>query len=210
MSKKLYVSFILDETGSMGSVKSQTIAGFNEYVETLKAEPNATDIRFALTKFNSDKVDVVYDGVKLSKVDPLTDESYRPSAMTPLYDAIGLTIKALESKFTGKKKQAALVVIQTDGMENYSKEFTSRNIFDMIDEKKKAGWTFVFLGADQDAWIAGQLLGLDRGNVMSYASTQTQGTFQTMARATSYYSQTHGAQTGTLFDDAAMGSTSKR
>lgn len=68
MTKKLHVSFILDETGSMMSVKGQTISGFNEYLDTLKSEKNSGNIRFTLTQFNSDKVQVVCDGVKLAKV----------------------------------------------------------------------------------------------------------------------------------------------
>lgn len=206
---KLFVSFVLDETGSMSSVKSQTIAGFNEYLETLKSDDNAKDIRFALTKFNSERVNVIYDGVKLDKVEKLTDETYRPAALTPLYDAIGQTVRALETKLNGKKKQKALVVIQTDGEENHSKEFDSKGIFALIDEKKKAGWTFVFLGADQDAWLTGQKLGLDQGNVISYASAQTQKTFQRAAVATSYYSQTGGMQSRNLFEEAENSTATK-
>jgi len=202
MSKKMFVSFTLDETGSMQSVKSQTIDGFNEYLATLKADKNANDIRFALTKFNSDKVDVVYDGVGLDKVENLTDKTYQPASLTPLYDAIGLTIKALETKLNSKKQQKVLVVIQTDGQENHSKEFDSVGIFALIDEKKKAGWTFVFLGADQDAWITGQKLGLDMGNVVSYNSAQTKGVFHRAAVATSYYSRTSGAQSSNIFSEA--------
>lgn len=202
MSKKLFISFVLDETGSMQMVKSQTIDGFNEYIKTLKADKNAGNIRFGLTKFNSEKVDIVYDGVKLDKVDSLNDETYQPAALTPLYDAIGQTIRALEAKLDGKKKQTALVVIQTDGQENHSKEFSQAGIFALIDEKKKVGWTFVFLGADQDAWLAGQKLGLDAGNVVSYNSAQTKRAFNRVANATSYYSTTGGTQSRSLFQEA--------
>lgn len=203
MTKKLHVSFILDETGSMMSVKGQTISGFNEYLDTLKSEKNSGNIRFTLTQFNSDKVQVVCDGVKLAKVKPLNDESYRPLAMTPLYDAIGRTIRALEKKLDSKKKPKALVVIQTDGQENCSKEFSRQDIHDLIDEKKKAGWTFAFIGADQDAWLAGQTIGISKGNVMSYDSKQTRKAFSTVAAASVAYSRSDGIQTDCFFEKDA-------
>jgi hypothetical protein len=95
--KSLHISFILDETGSMLSIKGQTIAGFNEYLANLQAGNETKKARFTLTKFNSQKVEVVNDDVKLIDVKPLTSETYTPDHMTPLYDAIGRTIAALES-----------------------------------------------------------------------------------------------------------------
>lgn len=195
---KMFVSFILDETGSMQVVKGQTISGFNEYVRTLQAEESAGDIRFTLTTFNSARVNVVHDGVALADVRLLTEDSYCPANLTPLYDAIGRTIRALEQKVIcpGAK---ALVVIQTDGQENCSKEFTRAGIFSLIDEKKKAGWTFAFLGADQDAWLTGEALGLDKGNVMSYARADTGAAFVATARGTVSYTQSGGLQTDEFF-----------
>jgi hypothetical protein len=198
MGKKLYVSFVLDETGSMQGVKEQTISGFNEYVDTLKAEKNAKDIRFTLTKFNSEKVEMVHESVKTSKVAHLNNETYRPAALTPLYDAIGRTIRSLEKKIEGKKRKA-LVVIQTDGFENHSKEFNQKGIFDLIEEKKKEGWTFAFLGADQDAWVTGQKMGIPKGSSLSYASAQSRKAFQDVAFSTSEYLRDRGRQTDEFF-----------
>lgn len=197
MGKKMIVGFLLDETGSMQVVKTQTIDGFNEYIETIKAEDD-DDIRFTLTKFNSEKVEVVCDDVKLQKVAALTEASYQPANLTPLYDAIGRIIQSLEKKAA---KRNVLVVIQTDGQENHSREFDRAGIFSLIDEKKKAGWTFAFLGADQDAWLTGQQLGLDKGNVMSYNSTDTEKAFHTVASATISYSRSGGIQTDAFFED---------
>jgi len=198
MAKKMYVSFILDETGSMQGVKEQTISGFNEFVDTLKGEKSAKRVRFTLTKFNSHKVEIVYKGVKISKVKHLDSETYRPAGLTPLYDAIGRTIRSLERILEGKKSKA-LVVIQTDGRENNSKEFTQKGIFNLIDEKKEAGWTFAFLGADQDAWVASQRLGISKGSTKSYASSQTGKAFQDVAYSTSDYLREKGKQTDKFF-----------
>ena len=198
--KKMLVSFVLDETGSMQSVKKETICGFNEYIQTLKDEKSAGDIRFTLTKFNSGKIEVVHDSVKLEKVNPLCEESYRPANMTPLYDAIGKTIRSLEDKMDGKKA-TALVVIQTDGNENHSKEFNRDSIFNLIDEKRTAGWTFAFLGADQDAWLAGQVLGIPKGNVMSYDSAETKDAFREVAYASARHTSSGGNQTKEFFSE---------
>jgi hypothetical protein len=198
VKKKVLVSFILDETGSMEVVKQQTISGFNEYIQTLRKDKNSKDMLFTLTKFNSDKVEVVSDGVELEKVITLDSKNYKPSALTPLYDAIGATINSLEAKVKGKK-QAVLVVIQTDGEENASKEFTREKIFTLIDDKKKLGWTFAFLGADQDAWQVSSQLGIAVGNTMNYVSADTSKTLRGMATATVGYVSSGGQQTTNYF-----------
>lgn len=199
MSKKnMHVSFVLDETGSMQSVKEQTISGFNEYIETLRKDKAAKQMRFTLTKFNSDKVEIAHRAVELGEVALLNDETYQPAALTPLYDAIGRTIRVLEKEVNGK--DTALIVIQTDGQENHSKEFTRDGIFSLITEKKNAGWTFAFLGADQDAWIASQALGIDKGNTMSYAGQDTSKAFHRVATASVAYVSMDAALTRSFFD----------
>jgi hypothetical protein len=90
----------------MDAIKSETIQGFNEYIETLKNDESSRSALFALTKFNSDKIELVYDGIPLEKVEPLSDKNYHPAAITPLYDAIGKTINAL------KLRLPVLVVVQ--------------------------------------------------------------------------------------------------
>lgn len=203
-SKKILISFILDETGSMRVVKGQTISGFNEYVGTLKAADNAEDMRFTLTKFNSEKIELVHDSVPLSEVALLTRQSYQPDNLTPLYDVIGKTLNSINDD-----GHNVLFVIQTDGEENHSKEFTRQAIFDLISEKKKAGWTFVFLGADQDAWAIGMAFGLDKGNVMSYESAETTSMFRTVAASTCAYVATGGTKTARFFDDGSDTSARK-
>jgi len=200
MAKKVAVSFILDETGSMSVVKDQTISGFNEYIQTLQKDKSAKSMRFTLTKFNSEKREIVHDGVKLEDVELLTPESYQPAAVTPLYDAIGVTINAVGKKLK-KNSASPLVIIQTDGQENASKEYTREMIFDLIKEKTDAGWTFVFLGADQDAYAASATIGITMGNTLSYASSDTSETLKQAARGTVAYAAV-GHQTTTFWTDA--------
>ena len=130
------VVFILDETGSMELNKVETVQAFNTYIKELRKHKKAKDIRFTLTRFNSGKIDIYYDKVKLSKVKELTD--YLPNNMTPLYDAIGKTIAELHT-------DKCIVAILTDGEENCSREYTLLHIKALIEEKKELGWEFNFL-----------------------------------------------------------------
>jgi len=194
----LIICFILDETRSMDAIKSETIEGFNEYVETLKNDEASRSALFALTKFNSDKIELVYDGIPLGNVEPLSDENYHPVAITPLYDAIGKTINALKIK---NETSSVLVVIQTDGQENASKEFTKKMVRDIIAERQEFGWTFSFLGADIDAYTAASAIGISQGNTASYTGAKSLAAFRKAARAATGYAATGGTQTDSFFDD---------
>lgn len=171
----IHVSFVLDETGSMESYKSATISGFNEYVDGLRDK----DALFTLVTFNSMETKRRYEGVPIKEVKVLTGETYNPNAMTPLYDAIIAAIGATEDG------DSVLFIIMTDGLENASKEATRDDVFRAIEEKKKTGWSFVFLGADQDAWAVSSSIGVSAGNTVSYASAKTGETFIALCAATS-------------------------
>ena len=196
--KKLNISFILDETGSMTTIKQQTISGFNEYVDSLEKDNATKNALFTLTKFNSNRVIVVHDSVALKDVVRLNNDNYTPDMLTPLYDAIGKTISSIEKIVKGKNKQNVIVVIQTDGLENASVEYNQRSIFDKIAEKKKLGWAFVFLGANQDAWATSQMLGVSAGNTMSYSGEKTRGAFKGVTTSTLSYARSNGSQTENL------------
>jgi len=188
MAKKMLVSFVLDETGSMQSCKEQTISGFNEYISTLRAEKNAGDIRFTMVKFNSSKTELVCEAAKLGDVSELNQENYQPSATTPLYDAIGAAIRSAERVVDGKKR-SVLIAIQTDGYENASGEYDQRGIFDLIEAKKRDGWQFAFLGADQDAYAASAQIGIAVSATLSYDSANTTGAFKRFAESTTSHTR---------------------
>lgn len=198
--KTLIINFVLDETGSMEIVRDATISGFNEYVNTLKERKE--NILFTLTQFNSEKVEVVKDAVSIKEVPELTNETYYPRMNTPLYDAVARTIKATENRIIGiKGKPSVLCVIQTDGQENASKEYTRDAIFKLITEKKNDGWEFVFMGADQDAWEIGQSIGVPTASTISYDSTpdSTKDVFTATAAATMAYVGSGGKQTSAFY-----------
>lgn len=177
------VNFILDMSGSMQSVKEATISGFNEYLGNLKKDGN--DYRVNVTFFD-DLIEKPYVDAKIYDVMPIRNE-YQPRGMTALYDAICKTVS--ESRKLGNHEKA-LVVIMTDGGENSSKEYTEQD-FIRIKEKLEDGgnYTFVFLGANQDAWGVAGRWGFAKNNVARYNATKagTKFAFDNMSRSTSMY-----------------------
>lgn len=178
--KTTHVSLLLDETGSMQSCLDATISGYNEYIGSL-ARDKKNKYLFTLTKFDSTHVTTVHDGVPIKQVPELNRDTYIPGQMTPLYDAIARGIKAL-----GQKRNV-LFVILTDGMENASQEYSQRDVFKMIGKKTEAGWSFVYLGANQDAYAVGGGLGIPKGNIAKYSTRRTAETFDAISRSTQHY-----------------------
>jgi hypothetical protein len=179
----LYVTLILDETGSMQSCKAAAIAGFNQYVATLRREPAETT--FTLTLFNSGKTEIRYHAVPVSAVQDLNVETYRPRDTTPLYDAIGRTLTAARQEAPADAKK--LCVILTDGLENASREYTRKQVFDLIKESEQAGWVFLYLGADHDVWAAGESLGIAGDYIVPFAKEEIGDTFMGLSLRTAHY-----------------------
>src|SRR5262245_51099142 len=163
------VTFLLDETGSMESIKDDTIGGFNSYLGSLKAE--AAPIDFTLIKFDSRRIEKVCVAVPVSEVAELTTASYRPGATTPLIDAAYKTIKAVEKSLNGSNPKV-VVCIQTDGQENASTEHTWDELNALIKEKTGSGWQFNFLGTGIDAYDTGARMGVAAMSTMSSGRSQ--------------------------------------
>lgn len=182
------IVFLLDESNSMHSIKEQTISGFNEYVNSIKKSKDTT---LTLTKFNSAGVKVAYLNKDIKKVKEMTEDDFQPNALTPLYDAIGKTIKRLEKELEKEKEDCRVVfIIMTDGEENHSREYDKDKIKKLIDEKEN-NWTFVYLGADQDAWLEAKKFGMkSAGSTMSFASKDIGETMSKVGKATAKFMST--------------------
>ena len=177
------VIFLLDETGSMDSVRDKTISGFNEYIAILKAEGNPALVK--LMTFNTEGFNVVYDFEDIQCVADLTRESYRPRALTNLYDAIGALVHDIEDYINGTdSKPQVICTIMTDGLENSSREYTRAAAFKLITDKEKEGWAFTSLGANQDAWAVGESIGIDRRNSANYRADSPDAALRSTAEAT--------------------------
>ena len=168
---KTNVIFLLDESGSMASAASDVRGGFNTYVEKLSGDGNTYSL--SAIKFGT-TVRPLFANLPLADVPCLTTENYSPSDSTALYDAIGFALAEARKQWGTKSKPYGkdrfIVIIMTDGFENVSREFDKEQIVAKIKRREEAGnWTFVYMGADQNAWDAASTLGFAKGNVLSYA-----------------------------------------
>lgn len=199
------VAFIIDRSGSMADRLDQVINGFNEYVDTLRAERNP-NIRLSVTFFDT-RCENRHVSVPLESIPQLTRYNYRPDGMTALLDAVGKTVNALDGRSYGRTYGVPhyLIIIMTDGKENASREYNTDSIRRLIESRQERGnWTFVFLGADQDAWGQAKNLGFYSGNVMNYNSNETYGTMRRLARCTTLNTRSSVASTKSFFNDAGV------
>lgn len=144
---------ILDESGSMSSIKSLIINGFNELVQTVKGiEEQFPDQEhlISMVSFNALNNKILHFIDPVSKLDAINDSTYNPASMTPLFDAMGFSISKLKQYLEGKESYSVLVTILTDGEENASKEYTGLAIKNLVEELKQQNWTFTYIGADHD------------------------------------------------------------
>ena len=145
--------FILDRSGSMGGMESDTIGGFNSMLQKQQAEPG--ECRITTVLFDG-QYEILHDRIDIKAVSPITELEYFVRGNTALLDAIGRTINKIGGvqKNTAEEYRAekVLFVITTDGMENASREFDYSKIKSMIErQKSRYGWEFIFLGANIDA-----------------------------------------------------------
>jgi Mg-chelatase subunit ChlD len=177
------ICVVLDRSGSMESIRAATIAGFNLFLAEQAKLPGAS---FSMTQFDSQSIDVLYLDRPVAEVIPLSEDTYQPRASTPLYDAVGQTLRALEARQPAGK---VVFVIVSDGEENASHEFGYKDVFDLIAEKRKLGWEFAFMGANLDAYATGAGLGMARQSSYQFAPTLegTQAAYRALSHQTSSY-----------------------
>ena len=163
------IVFILDRSGSMGGLESDTIGGFNSMIDKQKKEDGECYVTTVL--FDS-VVETLHDRVKLSEISKMTDKEYFVRGSTALLDAIGSTIHHISNihKYAREEDVPAntIFVITTDGMENSSREYSSDKVKKMIEKKKGKGWEFIFLGANIDAVETAKSFGIAKENAVNY------------------------------------------
>lgn len=170
MKTRIHNLIILDESGSMESIKRAAINGMNETVQSIRdAQKKHEDQEHivSLVSFNSSEIKGIYDCVPVAEVEELTDKEYVPDCCTPLYDAMGLSLNHLRAKVNDEDK--VLVTIITDGEENSSTEYNSAAIKALVDSLKEKGWVFAYIGANQDVLKVAQTISVT--NVMNFSST---------------------------------------
>ena len=160
---------ILDESGSMDSIKSLIISGFNELVQSVKGIEGQfpeQEHLISMVSFNDLNNNILHFVDPINKLDAINDSTYNPASMTPLYDAMGFSISKLKQYLEGKTNYSVLVTILTDGEENASKEYTGSAIKNLVEELKQQNWTFTYIGADHD--VEGMASKMNINNTMSF------------------------------------------
>lgn len=167
------IVFILDRSGSMSGLESDTIGGFNAMIEKQKKAAGKALISTVLFDHVSA---VLHDRVPLERVEPMTDRDYTVRGSTALLDAIGGAIRHIANihKYAREEDRPmhTLFVITTDGMENASRNYDIETVRRMIRRQKKQGWEFLFLGANIDAVKTADSFGIDADRAVNYHADQ--------------------------------------
>ena len=186
-NKRTELVFILDQSGSMSGLESDTIGGYNAF---LKKQATIDSPCLITTVLFNDRYRLLHDRIDIRAVSPLTDKDYQVGGSTALLDAMGQSI----NKLMGIQKQTSpdyradqvLFVIITDGQENSSREYSLDRIKKMVEEQQKAdGWEFIFLGANIDAITTAQAFGIGPDRAVDYLSDHegTQLNYSALDRA---------------------------
>lgn len=167
------ITLILDESGSMCSLQSDTIGGVNRFLSEQNNQPGKCVV--SLITFNHEHRHI-YLGQHISHAPSLTKESYRPSGSTALLDAVGFAIDEAGSRFKNMAEQdrpsKVLFVIVTDGEENCSKLRTKAQVKDAIERQQNIyKWEFVFMGANVDAFSEAGGLGISKDSTLQYTNS---------------------------------------
>lgn len=202
-SKTTVVHLLLDTSGSMESVRDATINGYNEYINSLKEDGGK--FKVSLTLFDSDmegklRLEKRHEAIHIDDVPELTRETFVPNGGTPLYDAFCTTLKDVRDR----KDEKYLFVVLTDGEENMSKEHTEKHMRDLKRKlEDKGNWSFIYLGANQDAWANASRWGYSSSNVTNFHTT-AKGTgmaFATLSMATRAHSASGAMNTTAFYTD---------
>ncbi len=162
--------FILDRSGSMAGLESDTIGGYNALLAKQKKEAGEA---LLTTVLFDDRYELLHDRINLEKVKAITEKEYFVRGCTALLDAVGKTINkighAQNATAEVDRAEHIMVIITTDGMENASREFSYEKIKDMINhQKNKYNWEFIFLGANIDAIETAARFGIDQERATNY------------------------------------------
>lgn len=174
---------ILDRSGSMGCIRRAAVDGFNETLAGIKKAQEKfekTQEHFVtLVAFCCCETEYIFDKVPVAEARPLSLEDYRPCCGTPLYDAMGFTLTQMQKHMAALTDAVVVVTIITDGMENSSREYTGSAIRRLVSELREDGWTFTYMGANQDSVEVAMTLSIRNARNFDYSS---EGTMHTMQR----------------------------
>lgn len=197
-----HISIVLDRSGSMEEVAKDTIGGFNTFLKSQKECPG----KATLSMFQFDtEYEELYNFKDIQDVKNLSCKTFVPRGCTALHDAIGRCINETGQKLSDMKEEdrpeKVIFVIITDGLENSSKEFHAPQIKEMIKKQSEIySWTFTYIGANQDAILVGESIGILGSNTLNYTanSVGTQSLYNTLSNNVKSYRCMSVAQSKTM------------
>lgn len=200
------IVFILDRSGSMGGLESDTIGGYNSLIEKQKKE--AGEVYISTVLFD-DKVEVLHDRVNLDVVKPMTEEEYFVRGCTALLDAVGGAIHHIGNvhKYAREedRPEKTLFIITTDGQENSSRKYSYERVKHMVKrQQERFGWEFLFLGANIDAVCEAGKFGIRADRAVNYEcdSMGTEINYQVLSKAVS---RVRNCQSAVAMQEALVG-----
>ena len=170
----IYNVIILDESGSMSSIYRETLASMNEVLKGIRKdqEEHPDQKNFvSIVTFEGEGIKGVKtrrDRVPVESIADFSEEDYRPGGCTPLYDAMGKTLTEMERLV--HKEDRVLATIITDGYENASEEYSGKAVKKLVERLREKGWTFAYIGANQDAVEVAK--DLDIPNALNFSATR--------------------------------------
>ena len=177
--------FILDKSGSMERIRGATITNFNELLDAQKADAHGDEARISVYSFNQ-ALDKVCFRAPLDEARPLTEETYVPNGMTALNDAVCTALNEItdaeKDNLAKERKIVHIVCIITDGLENASKEYNGQTVKKLVEDLRKQGWTFTYMGANQDSVEVAFTLSIRNARNFDYSED---GAMYAMAKDTS-------------------------
>lgn len=177
-NEEMDIVFLLDRSGSMGGIESDTIGGYNSYIK----EQKKNNVKVTTVLFD-DRYEVLHQREKINDIKELTNKEYFVRGSTALLDAIGRTITYMDEQ----KSRKAIFLITTDGLENSSGEYNKTRIKEMIKGHKE--WEFIYIGANIDSYSEGQSIGIDTRNIANYKKDKKgiQNMFNAINRVSNNY-----------------------
>lgn len=167
---KLFLAFVIDESGSMSNSKDDTIGSFNSLIDEHKQMEDGVDV-FVVTNFFNTSDHFVHEATYIQEVEDITEKDYTPKGGTALLDAVGNTVNYLDELVCENPDSLVMLVIITDGKENSSKEFNKSTIKKILKERQEMGWNLQFYGAGVEAYDDARELGFTQENSVCFRST---------------------------------------
>jgi uncharacterized protein YegL len=164
---------VLDKSGSMGSTKDDVVGGFNRFLDEQKKLPGEC----TMTMVFFDTTYEIKSACPVRDIQPLDDKTYRPGGMTALLDAVGKAVTETGNRLAAleetQRPDKVIVVVITDGQENFSREHTLQIVREMLEhQQSKYSWKFIFLGADIDSFGDAAKLGITQDFAVNFTKSK--------------------------------------